>query len=96
MPKDNVNEGSTAWLTVTFLDKNKEPEAPTTIFYRIDCLTTATAIKAETPVTPAASSVEIELTVMDNRIVKQSNKYEKRLVTVSCTYGVDEAMPEEY
>ncbi len=96
MNRETVNEGSTAYLTVDFKDKDGALEAPSSISYRIDCLTNGSQVKADTPVTPAESSVEIELTKTDNAIISQSNNSERRLVTVTGTYGVDDGIVQEY
>ena len=96
MSLDIVNEGETAYLTVSFSDKAGDPEAPTTISYRIDCLKNSEEIKADTAVTPVASEVEITLKPSENIIIDQSNSTEKRLVTVTGTYGVDDAIVREY
>lgn len=90
-----VNEGSTAYLTIEFADKDGLPAVPNTVTYRIDCMTTGTAILASTSLTPA-SSLEITLSATYNRIIAQDNKYEKRLVTVVAGYAGSEALTSEY
>ncbi len=91
-----VNEDSTAYLDVDFKDKDDELEAPTTISYRIDCLTNGQEVKDDTAFTPAAASIEIELTKTDNAIISQTNNSEKRLVTVTGVYGGDDQIVKEY
>ena len=90
-----VNEGSTSKLTVDFLDYDGVAEMPTDVTYRIDCLTTGTAIKGETAVLPAAQ-VEIIVVASENDIQDQSNARERRLVTVTAIYGADDEVNEEY
>ncbi len=96
MSLENVNEGETAYLTVAFSDKSGNPEAPTTISYRIDCLKNDEEILTDTSVTPAAAEVEITLLPSENIIIDQLNFLEKRLVTVTGTYGDDDAIIREY
>ena len=90
-----INELSTAYLTVNFKDKNGVLEAPTSISYRIDCITNDQQVKDDTAVA-AASSIEIELTKTDNAIISQLNNSEKRLVTVTGIYGGDDQIVNEY
>lgn len=95
MDPATVNEGTTAYLTVTFKDKAGANAAPASATYRIDCLTTGAAIKATTPLS-AGASVEITLTKTDNRIVTAANVREQRRVTVVGTYGADDQVQHEY
>lgn len=95
MTLEVVNEGSTAYLTVTFLDKDGNQAAPTSITYRIDCLTTGTQVKGDTVVTPAAQ-VEITLGADDNAIQDQTNENEERLVTIEASYGASDGVKDSY
>ena len=90
-----VNENSTAYLTLTFKDKNGNLATPQTIIYNIHCLTNGQEIKGDTNVTPA-SSVEITITPNENRIIDPNNKYERRLVTVTATYNANDEVTAEY
>lgn len=91
-----LDEKTTGYLTAEFKDKNDDDAVPTSISYRIDCLTTGTAIKGATPVTPPAASVEIVLSSDDNRIITDTNKYERRIVTVTAIYGASDQINKEY
>ena len=90
-----VPEKTTAYLTVSFLDKAGAPAIPASVTYRIDCLTTNTAILADTALTPAAS-IEITLTPAQNAIINQANALEAKRVTVKATYGASDALNDEY
>lgn len=90
-----VNEGTTAYLTVSFLDKAGSASAPSAVSYRIDCLTSGAAIKGATSVS-AASSVEITLSAVDNALQAQTNPRERRRVTVTGTYGATDAVIDQY
>lgn len=83
---EEVNEKSTKYLSLAFKDEAGAPVAPASIAYRVDCLTTGAAIRASTPVSPAAS-ITIELTPTDNTIQNAANILELRRVTVTATYG---------
>ena len=91
-----VNENSNAYLTVNFKDKNGVAAVPTSISYRIDCVTNGQEVLTDTPFTPAAASIEIELTKVNNACIGSVNKYEERCVTVTAVYGVDDEIAEEY
>ena len=90
-----VNENSTSWLDVAFLDKDGDPATPSSVTYRVDCLSSGTVIRADTGIT-AASEVEIVLTPGDNAIVDQDHRVEKRLVTVTATFGAGDQHVSEY
>lgn len=92
---DEVNEKSTSYLSVTFKDKAGAAAAPASATYRIDCLTTGTAIKADTALAPAGS-VEITITPTENRIVTSGNARERRRVTVTANYGASDSVSEQY
>lgn len=92
---DEVNEKSTSYLSVTFKDKAGAAAAPASATYRIDCITTGTAIKGDTALTPAGT-VEIAITPNENRIVTPGNARERRRVTVTATYGATDSVSDEF
>lgn len=96
MSQDIVNEGSIAYLTAKFYDKDDKLDAPSSITYRIDCLTNDQEILGDTPIGSPASTVEITITATQNAIITQSNDFERRLVTVKATYGTGNAVNEEF
>ena len=89
-----VNEGSTAYLTVDFLDKVDAAAAPTSISYRIDDAQSGAEVRADSAVA-AASQIEIELTVADNTLLGAGD-VETRVVTVTATYGADDEVSDNY
>lgn len=91
----SVNEKTTSYLTVTFKDKAGAQVAPASATYRIDCLTTGTAIKVETALAPAAQ-IEITITPTENRIVVAANARESRRVTVVGVYGAADQVTAHY
>lgn len=80
-----INEKTTAYLPVSFRDKHGQLAAPSSITYRIDCLTSGRQVRAWTALSPAAQT-EIVLTASDNAIFGSSER-ERRLVTVVASYG---------
>lgn len=91
-----VDEGTSAYLTVTFKDKAGEQAIPDSINYRVDCLTNNKEIRGDTEITPPAAEVEIHLTPADNAIIDQANKTEAKLVTVKASYGAEDAINASY
>ena len=82
----SAKERNSITVTAYFRDSSNAAEAPTTIHYRIDDLTTKTAITGWTSVTPAVSAA-IVITSAENRIIGQGNKRERRQITVSADKG---------
>jgi hypothetical protein len=91
----DVKERTTAYLTVTFKDKNGVAVAPNSASYRIDCLTSGQAVKAPTALAPA-SSIEITLTPADNAIRVATHVRETKRVTVSAIYGASDEVNDQY
>ena len=86
-----VNENTSAFMTIVPKDTAGDAVTPTSMSYRIDCETTGTAIKAETSLTPG-TSVAVTVTPTENRIITAANVEEIRVMTVECVYssGTDE------
>lgn len=91
----DVRERSTAYLTVSFRDKDGNLAAPTAANYRIDCVTTGAAIRGVTALTPA-STIQITLTPADNAIVQTKDVRETRRVTVHAEYGAGDEVNDQY
>lgn len=92
---NQINEGTTGYLSVTFKNKSGTEEAPASASYRIDDVATGTQIRAATSLTPA-TTVEITLTPADNRILNTNLRAETRRVTVVAGYGVSDQVTSEY
>ena len=91
---DQVNENSTAYLTVAFADKTGAPAVPTSATYRIDDVTNNVPIRGVTALTPAAS-IEITLVPADNAISGRASEIHR--VTVTAQYGgATDAVNSEY
>ncbi len=87
---DIANEKSTSWIYVKFYDKDGVNQAPATVSYRIDCLTTGAEIKDNTAISPSLE-LEIQIDPADNEIQDNANKREHRRVTVTASYaGADQ------
>lgn len=90
-----VNEGTTAYLTVSFKDKAGAAAAPSTLTYSLHCLTTGAVLRNNVSLT-AGTSVEITLSATDNAMQSQSNRRETKRVTVKASYGAGEAVNSQY
>lgn len=89
-----VNEGTTAYVTFTFRNKSGAPEAPTTIRYWIDDVSSDQRVRESTAVDPG-SIVEVKLTTTDTQILNMSSISEERRITVRGEYGEDDAVVSE-
>lgn len=78
-------EGSSFTATAYFRNADAA-EAPTTAKFRLDCLTTGKVLQDWTTLTPAAS-ISISITATHNAIQNQSNRFEKKQLTVSSNHG---------
>lgn len=92
---DSVNEKSTAYITVSFFDKNKAPIAPDSITYNTLDVLTGAMIKTSITVTPAASVV-ITLDAADSAISNISRAYENKCLVVKSVYGVEQCNDEYF
>src|SRR5690242_9231690 len=89
IPETRVKEGSSFSVTANFRTRSTgTATTPTTIHYRLDCLTTCTEIADWTSVTPA-SSATIAVTGEDNEIQNNGNGYERKQLTVVADQGLD-------
>ena len=79
------NEGQSFTATFKFFDSNYVPSSPTTLRYRIDCLTSGVVVKDWTVVT-AAQSVDIEVSPDDNAIQNTSSLLERKQMVAQSNY----------
>jgi hypothetical protein len=85
--KTRWNEGSSFTATAYFRDRaTAAADAPTTVKYRLDCLTTGREIVDWTTAS-AAASVAISITATHNAILNDSNMQETKQLTVAGDYG---------
>lgn len=95
MSLEIIDEETSAYLTVTFKDKDGQQQAPSSASYRIDCLTNDQEVRTDTSLTPAAQ-IEIHLEPTDNAIINQDNQTETRLVTIKASYGASDGINASY
>lgn len=90
-----VNEKSTAYLTVSFYDKDNNLATPSEAFWQVHDVESGTILLISTSIAPLSSSVELTLTPAMNTLVDITNKEETRRVTVSAT-GTNYMVNAEY
>lgn len=90
-----INEGDTAYLTVTFKDKTGALAVPVTVTWQCIDLDSGAEMQAETSVSPG-SSIEITIPVAANAMVDPAKAHETRRVIVKSTYGGSEAKNGQY
>lgn len=93
---ERVKEKTSAYLTVTFEDKDDAAAQPTSSTYQIDDVKTGSAIRISTALSPTAGVVEIHLDKTDNTIQDVTRKSERRRVTVNGVYGSDDEVHDQY
>ena len=82
IPETRYNEGSAFTATAYFRTRSSgAASTPTTIHYRLDCLTTATEL-ADWTSASAASSLSISITGTHNAIQSDGNDVEVKQLTV--------------
>lgn len=91
-----VKEGSTAYLDVTFKDKDGAPAAPASFTWRLDCITTGAEVVADTVISAPQATHTITIPVSANVMQVASNRKEQKRVTVRATYGADDGINDDY
>ena len=93
---EKVNEKSTAYLTVTFYDRDDQPAQPASATYEIHDLDTGTEIRTLEGLSPTDGVVDITLNKTDNSLVDDENAKEVRVVSIHAVYGADDELHDEY
>ena len=90
-----VNEGSTAYMRMSFYDKNGDLATPNTITYTLFDLSTKQVInnRSDSTISPD-TTIEIELTPNDNVMINSLNIQETACVLITATYDSGKVMKE--
>ncbi len=89
MPLSIVQEETT--FTVTVYNRARSTKAsstPTTIHYRVDCLSTKRQITDWKSVSSPAASNTIVITALENNILDDSHEWEKKQITIKLDDGL--------
>lgn len=87
-----INEGTTAWVTLAFKDRAGAPVSPTSMIYRIDCMTSGAAITPPTTILLPGTTPEITITALENALQDQNNPQEYRRMTITANYGLADVL----
>lgn len=90
-----VNEQTTAYLTVTMLDKNEAEADPNSATYAVHDKDAGTEIIAPTAIS-ASGSQELTMTPTINTILNPDNLEETRVVTIEAIYGAADHLTDAY
>lgn len=89
LAENQVNAGSAVTATVNFRTRSSAAAStPTSVRYRVDCLTNGRQVIADTSIS-AASSASIVIPGPNNGTIDDSNDVEIRQLTVIADYGLD-------
>ena len=95
IPKTVVTEESSFTATAYFRDRDTKTSAvPTTVQYRVDCLTTKTELQGWTSVATPASSNAITITSTMNAIQQNSSPRERKQLIVRTDSGLSSQLTE--
>ena len=94
---DTLNEDSTAFLSIAFVDKDGDPATPSAVYYRIDDVESGREVRDWTTWGGSLDdTIEIELTPADTAILNPSLETETRRVQVVSTYSGSQELHSEY
>jgi hypothetical protein len=82
-----INEKTSCTVQVTFKDEDGVLIVPESITYRIDDVASGTEILDDTSVAVPDSTINIEITSDQNKILDETNDNEERVVTVEFDYS---------
>lgn len=81
-PSTTVNERTTLYVTLSFKDKEGAGFTPSSLKYRVDCITSGTVVRQLTDVPGPTQVYELKLIPSDTAIVKAGHRTEDRVLTV--------------
>lgn len=91
-----INEHTTGFLTVEFLDKTGSIAAPTSATYTVHDVDSGAEIRTSTVIASIAGSVELTLNKGDNTVQNTGLKFEKRRVSVIAIYGAADELNDDF
>lgn len=91
-----IPEGTTSYLTVTFLGEDGTLQSPSVATYRVHDKASQTELVAETPLTITNPVVISLLGGIANRIVNSALGRETRVVTIHGEYGAEDDVNESF
>jgi len=82
-----VNEGSVAYLTVKFYDKDNSLAIPTSATWEVHDVESGAVMRSPIAIASIASTVELTLTPAINSFANPLNDEEQRRVTIKTIWG---------
>ena len=82
-----VNEGTSHFVVLTFVDHDGLPVVPLDVYIRIDDFSSGESMRVETAETSPAAEMTIEITPAENNMINERMPHEKRVMTITATYG---------
>ena len=92
----SIPEGTTAYLTVTFLNKAGAQAAPASATWEVIDVYSGIVMKTSAAISPIAAQVELTIPASANAIQDESHRNEQRRVIVKASYGVDDGVNDQY
>jgi hypothetical protein len=92
MALDITNEGTSAFVTVTFYDKSGVPEDPSASTYEVHDEDTGTELVAAAALTPVSGVVEVELSGAAVDMHDATKPRETHVLTIKATHGGGQSM----
>lgn len=96
MALDTTDEGTSAFITVTFYDKDGAPEDPAAATYEVHDEDTGTELVTATALSPALGVVEIDLSGDAVDMHDATKKKETHVVTIKATHAGGEGLNAEF
>ena len=93
---DEINEGSTATLTIGFTNKEGEAVTPDSLSYSVIDFFSGTEVDSDNVNSLDGTSYDLILSDKANGIVNQFYAYEIRTVTLIYVYDADQVKTETY
>ena len=95
MAIDEVNERTSCTVTVAWFDEDDVAVTPQSATYRLDDVTSGTAIVPKTAISGLSTTNDIAITKDQNSIIG-TGPYEMRRLTVEFTYATTKHGTEQY
>lgn len=91
-----INEKTSAILNVTLTDRTGALAPPVSVTYRIDDLTTGTAVLGPTPIMAPGAVFDISITSDQNAIFNPADQQETRRLTLTAFYAAEDQATSQY
>lgn len=87
MSSDQVTEGSAAFFSVDLEGTDGNPDVPLQAFVTLFCVSTRTVLRMETQLSSVDSTIQLESTADENRLIRRSNNSEVKRWFLRNVYG---------